>query len=289
MAKAESEEGGGRRSGLSLGADFPLRAATSIVMMAGVLALTWAGGFPFLLLWLAAGVVIIWEWQRLVGGGRIVARTAIGAATLLVASPLALHSAAAYAGLTTLIGAVVTGWVAERGRGFEAGAGVVYAGVMTVGANLLRASPEYGLAATLWLFAVVWGTDVMAYMGGRLIGGPKLWRRVSPGKTWSGAVIGALASAPIGAAVAALASPTPVRWLAMALMGLIVSIAAQAGDLFESALKRRAGVKDSSRLIPGHGGVMDRLDGFVVAVALTAAIGYARASGQWIAAGLFQW
>jgi phosphatidate cytidylyltransferase len=160
---------------------------------------------------------------------------------------------------------------------------------MTVGANLLRASPEYGLAATLWLFAVVWGTDVMAYMGGRLIGGPKLWRRVSPGKTWSGAVIGALASAPIGAAVAALASPTPVRWLAMALMGLIVSIAAQAGDLFESALKRRAGVKDSSSLIPGHGGVMDRLDGFVVAVALTAAIGYARASGQWIAAGLFQW
>ena len=171
-------------------------------------------------------------------------RTAIGAATLLIASPLALHSAAAYAGLTTLVGAVVTGWVAERGRGFEAGAGVVYAGVMTVGANLLRASPEYGLAATLWLFAVVWGTDVMAYMGGRLIGGPKLWRRVSPGKTWSGAVIGALASAPIGAAVAALASPTPVRLLAMALMGLIVSVAAQAGDLFELALKRRAGVKD---------------------------------------------
>ena len=241
------------------------------------------------MLWFAAGVVIIWEWQRLVGGGRIVLRTAIGAATLLIASPFALHSAAAYAGLTTLVGAVATGWATERGRRFEAGAGVVYAGVMTVGANLLRASPEYGFAATLWLFAVVWGTDVMAYLGGRLIGGPKLWPRVSPGKTWSGAIIGALASAAIGAAVAALASPTPVKSLDMALMGLIVSVAAQAGDLFESALKRRAGVKDSSGLIPGHGGVMDRLDGFVVAVALTAAIGYARASGQWIAAGLFQW
>jgi phosphatidate cytidylyltransferase len=129
----------------------------------------------------------------------------------------------------------------------------------------------------------------MAYLGGRLVGGPKLWPRVSPGKTWSGAIIGALAAAAIGAAVAALASPTPVKSLDMALVGLIVSVAAQAGDLFESALKRRAGVKDSSGLIPGHGGLMDRLDSFIVAVALTAAIGYARASGQWIAAGLFQW
>jgi len=277
---------GKTRSGINLGADFPIRAAAAVVLAVGALGLAWVGGFPFLVLWFAAGVGIIWEWQQLVGGERVAARVGVGAAALLIASPFALHAEGGFAGLVVLVGAAATGALAEPGRRFEAGAGVIYAGALAVGTNLLRASPEYGLAVTMWLFAVVWGTDVMAYVGGRLIGGPKLWPSVSPGKTWSGAVVGAVVSAVFGALVAMLFSPSPIKFASMALFGLAISVVSQAGDLFESALKRRAGVKDSSHLIPGHGGLMDRLDGFVVAVALATAIGYMRRTGVWIGSGL---
>ena len=170
-----------------------------------------------------------------------------------------------------------------------AGAGVLYAGALVVGVNLLRASPAYGLPAILWLFAVVWGTDVLAYFGGRLIGGSKLWPSVSPGKTWSGAIVGAVAGALLGSLVAAVATPGGARFLPMTMLGLVVSVVSQLGDLFESAMKRRAGVKDSSRLIPGHGGLMDRLDGFIAATAVAAILAGMRSSGTWIAEGLFQW
>ncbi len=169
---------------------------------------------------------------------------------------------------------------------------MIYAGALVVGITLLRASPGYGLPAVLWLFAVVWGTDVMAYFGGRLVGGPKLWPSVSPGKTWSGAAIGAIASAILGALLAAFVAPQPVKLVPMALLGFGLSVLAQLGDLFESAMKRRAGVKDSSGLIPGHGGLMDRLDGFIVATAVAAVLAACRAWGSsdtWIASGLFKW
>lgn len=288
MSQSGGEGSGDRRRSFSLGADFPIRTAAAVIMAGGALGLAWVGGFPFLVFWLAAGVGVVWEWQRLIGGRRLWARTAIGAAALIIASPFALHESVAYAAGIIVVGAVASGDVADAGRRFEVGAGVIYAGAMVVGINVLRASPEYGFAATLWVFAVVWGTDVAAYVGGRLIGGPKLWARVSPGKTWSGAIVGALASAVLGVGFAA-AAPGPLKILAMAALGLAVSVFSQAGDLFESALKRRAGVKDSSHLIPGHGGLMDRLDGFVVGVALATTIAFARHSGAGIASGLFLW
>ena len=108
---------------------------------------------------------------------------------------------------------------------------------------MLRASPAYGLAAILWLYAVVWATDIMAYFGGRLIGGPKLWPRVSPGKTWSGAVVGALMGALCGGAVGLLAAPSGARPVPILILGLAASIVAQLGDLFESAVKRRFHVR----------------------------------------------
>ena len=288
MAKAGSEGGGGRRSGLKLGADLP--AAYGDVAShdgGGPRSSLGREGSRFSLLWFAAGVVVIWEWQRLVGGGRIVLRTAIGAATLLIASPLALHSAGAYAGLTTLVGAVATGWAAERGRRFEAGAGVVYAGVMTVGANLLRASPEYGFAATLWLFAVVWGTDVMAYAGGRLMGAQR-WPR------FAGEDLVRRDHRRFGGR----SDRRRGRGARFADAGQITRHGARGAHRFRRRAGRRSlrvgaetagGGQGFERPDPGHGGLMDRLDSFIVAVALTAAIGYARASGQWIAAGLFQW
>lgn len=285
-----TQSGGGATGGGGwgrLGADFVVRAVSAVVMMVAALGLAWAGGFPFLCFWYVVSVVVLWEWHRLVGGERIALRVLAGAAFLLAASSLCLLAEDRYAVLALVAGAAATAAIADRGHRFAAGAGVIYAGAIAAGTNLLRASPEYGVAAILWLFGVVWGTDVMAYLAGRLIGGPKLWPSVSPGKTWSGAIVGVVAGALVGAIVAWIAAPSGASIGRLASVGLLVSAASQAGDLFESALKRRAGVKDSSHLIPGHGGLMDRLDGFTVAITIAVAIAYIRPHGHWIASGLF--
>jgi phosphatidate cytidylyltransferase len=156
-----------------------------------------------------------------------------------------------------------------------------------LGPVILRTDPVLGLAAVLWLFAVVWATDVVAYAVGRALGGPRLWPRVSPGKTWSGAIGGTLAGMLGGVAVAAAAG-VPRLW-PVALVALVASILSQAGDLFESALKRGAGVKDSGRLIPGHGGLMDRLDGFAAAAAFAVLLGTLRAGAGGAGQGLLAW
>src|SRR5579885_2386414 len=127
----------------------------------------------------------------------------------------------------------------------------------------LHGSPDYGGRAIVWLFAIVWGTDVFAYFGGRLIGGPKLWPHISPGKTWSGTLTGIFAGAILGVAAASIGLSPPPQIIPIFFLGLVAAALSQAGDIFESSFKRRFGVKDSSRLIPGHGGFMDRLDAFI--------------------------
>lgn len=288
---AQSPPTGAGQTRSLLGGDLPVRAAAGVILMVAALIAAWAGGFPFLAFWLVASALVLWEWQKLIDADRLLARVALGALTLVAASPLALHGSAKSALAALALGAVLTGFVAgadPRAR-FWSGAGVVYAGAIMASPVLLRASPAHGLLAVLWLFAVVWGTDIMAYVGGRLIGGPKLWRRVSPGKTWSGALAGAATGALCGGAVGFFAAPSGARLIPILLLGLAASIVAQFGDLFKSAVKRRFHVKDSSHLIPGHGGMMDRLDGFVAAATFAALIGCWRASGDWIAGGLFRW
>ena len=275
-----------------VGADLPLRAAAGVVMAAAAFGVAYVGGFSFFVFWGLVALGVVWEYQRLVGGERLWERIGLGALAVAAAAPFALRGIghnAEFAMLALVVGAALTGWIGEPGWRVWAGAGVVSAVAWLVGLCLLRASPLYGFAAILWLFAIVWGTDVMAYFGGRLIGGPKLWPSVSPGKTWSGAIVGVTLGAFLGTLLAALMVPGGVKWVPMIVFGLVVSAASQAGDLFESAMKRRAGVKDSSRLIPGHGGLMDRLDGFIVAVAIAAIVAWARTTGDWIAPGLFQW
>ncbi|WP_162501525.1 phosphatidate cytidylyltransferase, partial [Methylobacterium crusticola] len=141
---------------------------------------------------------------------------------------------------------------------------------------LLRDDPRIGIAGPLWLFGVVWTTDVAAYFTGRALGGPKLWPAVSPKKTWSGFCGGLAAATLLGGAVAAGArhlGATEALPLAPALaLSALGSVLSQGGDLAESALKRAYGAKDSGRLIPGHGGVMDRLDGFLAVAALAGAL-----------------
>jgi phosphatidate cytidylyltransferase len=139
----------------------------------------------------------------------------------------------------------------------------------------------------VFLFGIVWASDVCGYFAGRLLGGPKLWQAVSPNKTWSGAIGGAVGALAAGVAIAAYADRT--NPLAVAVLALLLSAVSQAGDLLESAVKRRFGVKDASHVIPGHGGVMDRLDGFVAAAAVAAAIGIARGGLDAPARGLLVW
>ena len=166
-------------------------------------------------------------------------------------------------------------------------AGLVYAGIFLVAMLSLRSDPRLGLVALIWLFALIWTADIAAYFTGRALGGPKLWPAVSPNKTWSGAIGGTIGGLIAGAAVivAAGLSLRPIHAIVM----LVVVIAAQLGDLMESAIKRRFGVKDSSQLIPGHGGLMDRCDSLAAAAALALSIGWARAGMSTPAEGLLLW
>lgn len=165
-------------------------------------------------------------------------------------------------------------------------AGILYAAAMYFAVLTLRSSTRFGFEAILFLFAIVWATDILAYFAGRAIGGPKLAPRISPNKTWSGMIGGLAGGVASGMALAALFGIPPS--FRIALVALVLSLAAVGGDLFESAFKRRFQVKDTGHIIPGHGGFMDRLDGFIVAAWLAAAIGILRAGSGHAAAGLLE-
>jgi phosphatidate cytidylyltransferase len=252
-------------------ANLLLRIASAVVLAPVVLACTYAGGAVFLAVCAAAAGVVLWEWTALAtrrGDARILAP---GFAAIVVAALFVEIGHPASALSVIAIGAIVTGcimmvWARGLPRLWEAAwgtTGVVYAGAMMLGPALLRRDPEWGLTALLFLFATVWITDIFAYFVGRAIGGPLLWPRISPKKTWSGAVGGLIGGVAAGVGVAYASGVGELGLVGV--MGLLLSVLAQAGDLFESAVKRRFGAKDAGQLIPGHGGVMDRIDGFLVA------------------------
>ena len=166
-------------------------------------------------------------------------------------------------------------------------AGIGYAGVMFAAPVILRADAAYGLLAILLLFAVVWTTDIFGYFAGRAFGGPKLCPAISPKKTWSGAIAGTLGAMIVAVLLAGYFGT--FNKVAIAGIALLLSVTAQLGDLLESWVKRRFGAKDASQLIPGHGGVMDRLDGFWAAVFVGCAIGLLRGGFEAPARGLLVW
>ncbi|MGH6961560.1 MAG: phosphatidate cytidylyltransferase, partial [Dongiaceae bacterium] len=151
--------------------------------------------------------------------------------------------------------------------------GVAYVGVPCLAMVWLRAMPDDGLATLLWVLALVWATDTGAYIAGRGLGGPKLAPRISPNKTWAGLIGGMVAAAMTGVA-ASLLVENAAAWITVPVSAAL-AVVEQAGDLFESAVKRHFGVKDSSRLIPGHGGVLDRVDGLLAVSLVVAALSWA--------------
>ncbi|MBX6425854.1 MAG: phosphatidate cytidylyltransferase [Variibacter sp.] len=260
------------------------RVASALILVPVAIGAAYLGGWPFALFWMVAGLGVLWEWGRLLSARAAWSLVAVGAAALAAACLAVLSARPRDAAL--VLGAALAG-AGLVARGWWGPAGILYAGSLVVAPILLRSDPGFGLVALLLLFAVVWATDIGAYFGGRLLGGPRLWPRVSPNKTWSGAVVGAGVGVAGALAVARTAGLENLSWIAV--LALALSAASQLGDLLESAIKRRFSVKDAGRLIPGHGGLMDRLDGFIAAALLAALIGVARGGLEAPSRGLLIW
>ncbi len=265
-----------------------LRIVSALIMAPVAILAAYFGDWPFTVFWGLCAIAVLWEWTTLVTGPGHRLMFSGGAAALAAAAFVAwLHrpiAALALIGLGALAGAIF----APRERRVWVIAGVGYAGVMLLAPMLLRDDVVYGLFAILLLFAVVWSTDIFAYFAGRTFGGPKLCPAISPKKTWSGAIAGIL-----GAMAVSLALEhyffAALNGLAIALVALVLSVLSQGGDLLESWVKRRFGAKDASHLIPGHGGVMDRLDGFWAAAFAACLIGLVRGGFDGAARGLLVW
>ncbi len=241
------------------------RLISGVVLGTVVIASAVAGGLAFRLLTAALPLLIFREWSKILQmDGPSPHAAGAGWLTVTTAAALIVADMAIYIVPVIVVGGLVT-YALARGK-VEAGwfaFGVVYAGLSGMTLSLLRDDSQSGMIIILFLFAVVWSTDSLAYFVGRAFGGPKLAPRISPGKTWSGAVGGALSGMLAGGLIAlAAGSAQPSHAM---LLALFLSIASQTGDLFESWFKRHFKVKDSGRLIPGHGGVMDRVDGLVFA------------------------
>lgn len=263
------------------------RIVSAVILAAVVLAVTWLGGLPFRLLAALIGALMFYEWLSMAGSGPAPRDRMVAALFLAVTLVALLSGAPVVAEVAGLAVGVAVVHILERlsGAGRWTAPGLAYAGLSAIALAALRDGDQAGLIAILFLFAVVWATDILAYFVGRAVGGPKLAPAISPGKTWSGAVGGAVGGLLAGIGVGVAASLSAPATLALVALGL--SIVSQVGDLFESWVKRRHGVKDSSNLIPGHGGVMDRVDGLVVAAFALFLIGWALGGADNPAQALF--
>ena len=264
-----------------------LRVCSALVLAPLAVVTAYYGGWAFAAFWGAAAVGTFVEWTSLMAIRRSRSVMAVGSAALALAVILAAAGRGVAALLVLAAGTIGVAVLAPADRRVWIATGVAYAGAIAAAPVVLRSDPQYGFAAIIFLFAIVWGTDTAAYFGGRIIGGPKLVPRLSPHKTWAGALVGLLGAMIAGLIVAQAAKlPGP---LAIAVLTAFLSICAQGGDLWESVLKRRFGAKDSGRLIPGHGGLMDRLDGFVAAGVVAMLIGIARGGLEAPGRGLLVW
>jgi phosphatidate cytidylyltransferase len=272
-----------------------LRVASAAVLAPVTLAITYVGGWIFYALCAIAAGGILWEWVSLAShraDPRVLAPgwLALLGAMLLIGLGLAAGSLAAVAIGAVVAGAIVAALPRTTDEAFApawAAGGVIYAGALLIAPAILRSDPQWGLSALLFLFANVWATDIFAYFCGRAIGGPLLWPRVSPKKTWAGAIGGLVGG--VAASVAVAYASGVGKLGIVGVMACVLSVLAQAGDLFESAVKRRFGAKDASHLIPGHGGLMDRLDGFIVAAVAALVIGMIHQGMAAPARGLLVW
>ena len=264
-----------------------LRIASAAVLAPLALVTAYFGGWAFVLFWSAAALAVLWEWMELVAG-KAHRPLFISCAGAVVAAGLLVWLDRPISALLMLgLGALAAAIFSSSARRLWVTFGIGYAGALLLAPILLRHDSAYGFAVIALLFAVVWTTDVCGYFAGRALGGPKLMPVVSPKKTWSGAIVGTAGAMIVGLLVVSLFGS--FNTVAILAITFVLSVLAQFGDLFESWVKRQFGAKDSSRLIPGHGGVMDRLDGFWAAAVAGCLIGLMRGGFDGPARGLLVW
>ena len=249
------------------------RTLSALVLAPFAVGATWLGGPWILAVMLAASVLLAMEWARM--SARQAWKPVAGAvAAALVASVALVQTAGLSPALLMLVfgGATAGLFVRSRGQsGIDAAYGVLYIGWPAILLIWLRdGDSAVGFYWVTLAFVVSWSADVAAFLVGSVVGGPKLWPRYSPNKTWSGFIGGLAAGTAAGALMSLLPEPGAPRLEWSALLGLVGALATMAGDLWESALKRRFGVKDAGTLIPGHGGLLDRVDGLMFCIVVIA-------------------
>ncbi len=242
------------------------RIASALVMIPVALAVVWYGAPWISILAALAAAIMAWEWGRLVGRSTRLVDDLLLAATAAV--PVLVGGlVTAWAGLLVGLAAILLQHRLAGARNVQPAwtlGGLAWIVAPCIGFVWLRDDPAYGAATVFWLLAVVWAIDTAAYAAGRTIGGPKLAPRISPKKTWAGLIGGLLAAMIVGVVAALIVGSGNVG--RMALLSGVLAIVEQIGDMAESYAKRRFGAKDSGSLIPGHGGLLDRLDGMLAAV-----------------------
>jgi phosphatidate cytidylyltransferase len=246
------------------------RVVSALVLAGIALLAVMVSPWTFALLVIAAGVTVTWEWGRLVRGSG--ADSIARIQWVAVAGEVVLVTLGRFEEALLLLGVaaalIVLAGLASLGALAWSLAGLIYAALPAWALVWLRSDKEFGVTALLYLLAVAWATDTASYFAGTWIGGLKLAPSISPRKTWSGLIVGALTPALIGFAFALWLKDTS----SLALVSVVIGAACQVGDLSESAVKRRFGAKDMSQLIPGHGGLLDRIDGLLVATLAAALI-----------------
>ena len=262
-----------------------LRVIVALVLAPVAVAIAYAGGWPWTALVTLAAIGLYGEWLTIIGAAHQ-RRVIISGVAGLAISGFCLGIGRIDAALVASVLGLAAVTLLSPQRQIWTASGFFYATAALVASVLVRLDQGHGFVALIMVLLVVWVTDIGGYFAGRGIGGPKLWPRVSPKKTWAGAIGGFAASLAVAGGFAAfgLGKTGP-----MLLLGAALSVISQLGDLFESWVKRRFGVKDSSHIIPGHGGLLDRLDGFVAAVVLAAIFGLLRGGVDGVGRGLMVW
>jgi phosphatidate cytidylyltransferase len=262
-----------------------MRVVAALVLAPLAIAIAYAGGWLWAVLVTLAAVGLYVEWLMIVGAAGA-ARVIVSGAVALAVAGLCLAAGRIEAAIVVIaIGFVAVAMLSPDRRNWTA-TGFLYAGVAEIASVLVRLDASKGFVALVFVLLIVWVTDIGGYFAGRGIGGPKLWPRVSPKKTWAGAIGGLVGSLAVAAGFATFDLGKTGPLLALS---ALLSVVSQLGDLFESAVKRRFGVKDSSHIIPGHGGLLDRLDGLVAAVVMAAIFGFLRAGADGVGRGLMVW
>lgn len=262
-----------------------MRIIAALVLAPAAIAIAWAGGSLWIGLVTLAAIGMYVEWLTIVGTAQERRTVAAGIAALVVSSLCLALGYGAFSLVVLLIGAAAVAAMSQQLRLWSVG-GFCYAAAAAFAAVQVRLDGEYGFVALMFVLLVVWVTDIGGYFAGRGIGGPKLWPRVSPKKTWAGAAGGFVASLAVAAGFSAFGFGNLTSLL---FLGAVLSVVSQSGDLFESAVKRRFGVKDSSQIIPGHGGLLDRLDGFVAAIVFAMFFGFLLGDANGIGQALMGW